>query len=173
MSSGGGGSAPTTKQTQVTQIQGKDPTIIQDYLSPEFLNRLANVADVEKARALESRALSQQTTNRILGMYGKAPLYDPLMERKQDTGENVVITPNLDIGYSATHLIPKDESFFKSPNEVNYRNQYEEQKRTNENLAQQVKELTEKVNKPVFLPYSRNQPGLFTRSGTPFYGYGA
>lgn len=148
-SGGGGGGGSTSKQTQVTEIKGKDPTLIQDYYSPEFLGRLANVADVEKARALQSRALSQQTTNRILGMYGKDPLYDPLLERKQ-TGENVVITPNLDIGYSATHLIPQDEKYFKSPNETNYRNLYEEQKKTNESLAESVRQLTERVNAPVF-----------------------
>ena len=166
MSSGGGGGG--SKQTQVTEIKGKDPTIIQDYFSPEFLNRLADVADVEKARALESRALSQQTTNRILGMYGKAPLYDPLMERKLETGENVVITPNLDVGVSAHQLIPKDESFFKSPNEVNYRNKYEEQLETNKTLSQQVKDLSEKVNRPAFNQgygrYGKAAPPLFGRN---------
>lgn len=147
MSSGGGGGS-TSKQSQITEIKGKDPTIVQDYYSPEFLNRLANVADVEKARTLQARALTQQGTNRILAMYGKDPIYDPLMERKQDTGENVVVTPNLDIGYSATHLIPTDEKYFKTPNETNYRNLYEEQKKTNESLAESVKKLSERVAAP-------------------------
>lgn len=153
MSSGGGGS--TSKQSQVTEIKAKDPTIVQDYLSPDFLRRLTDLADVEKARALESRALSQQTTNRILGMYGKDPLYDPLQERKP-TGEVTTITPNLDVGFRTEHLVPND-SFFKSPNETNYRNLYEEQKKTNENLAESVRQLSQRVAAPAISKAGRGR----------------
>lgn len=110
MSSGGGGS--TSKQ--VTEIKQQPPTIVQDYYSPEFLERLANIGNLYQKRAMESRATSQDVTNRILAQYGKPAMFDPLI--RSDTGTRV--DPNLVTPINALDIIPKDPAFFRAPGAV-------------------------------------------------------
>lgn len=104
MSSGGGGSS------QTTEIKSKPSLLVQDWYSPEFLNKLAQTANQYQDRAFSARAASQDVTNRIMASYGKAPLFDPLV--RSDTGATVsgnVVTP-----IDATQLIPGPE-MFKAP----------------------------------------------------------
>jgi len=103
MSSGGGSS-------QTTEIKSKPSLLVQDWLSPEALQKFGQLANQYQERAFAARAANQDVTNRIMARYGEAPLFDPLV--RSDTGATVqgnVVTP-----IDATQLIPS-ANFFKPP----------------------------------------------------------
>ena len=124
MSSGGGSS-------QTTEIKSKPSLLVQDWYSPEFLNKLAQTANQYQERAFSARAANEDLTNRIRASYGKAPLYDSLV--RSDTGETVsgnVVTP-----IDATQLIPGPE-MFKAPGARQEENRLrKELKETKEQLS--------------------------------------
>lgn len=124
MSSGGGSS-------QTTEVKSKPSLLVQDWYSPEFLNKLAQTANQYQDRAFSARAASQDVTNRIMAGYGKAPLFDPLV--RSDTGETVasnVVTP-----IDATQLIPGPE-MFKPPGANKKENRLKKElKETKQQLA--------------------------------------
>lgn len=79
-----GSSAPKSE----TVVKGGKPTIVREYLSPDYLKELSGLASYYQQRAQQAAATRQSNVNRYLSEYGVAPVYDPY---KAPSGE--VIQP--------------------------------------------------------------------------------
>ena len=111
-----GSSAPKSE----TVVKGGKPQIIREYVSPEYLKELSNLARFYGERAQQTSATRQSNVNRYLSSYGESPVYDPYT-----TSEGRVIKPYQapDI-YDASKLVEAAEEggMFGLPSKKGMRN---------------------------------------------------
>lgn len=120
----GGGSQPTSE----TVIKGGKPFITREWLSRPLMGAQADLAVEYGKRANLAEAQRREGMNRVMALYGKAPLYEPY---KTSTGET--INPNI----APTPVDPSgliDLSMWQVPKNVS-ENKKEEPKTEREKYA--------------------------------------
>ncbi|NBX48341.1 hypothetical protein EBT25_00005, partial [bacterium] len=104
-----GASAPKSE----TVVKGGKPTVVREWLSPDYLEKLTGLAEHYGQRAQQAAATRQSNVNRYLSNYGVSPVYDPY---KTASGETIqpYQAPNI---YDASGLVEaaKTSGMFKPP----------------------------------------------------------
>lgn len=85
-----GSSAPKSE----TIVKGGKPTIVREYLSPEYLKKLSSLASYYGNRALQERSTYQNMVNTQRISQGQVPLFPTMTTTKGDVvAPGIVSTP--------------------------------------------------------------------------------
>lgn len=137
-----GASAPKSE----TVVKGGKPTVVREWLSPDYLKQLSGLAAQYGERAQQAAATRQSNVNRYLSHYGVAPVYDPY---KTSTGEIVQPYQAPDI-YDTSQLVTaaQQSGMFKPPRGGTKPKSKEEPRETYLNAVQTANKTPTGIFKP-------------------------
>lgn len=104
-----GSSAPKTESV----VKGGKPVVVREYLSPEYLTKLTQMASSYGERALNERSTYQEMVNRQRASYGQSPLFEPM----QTTAGQIIEPFKVSEPYDASGLVQaaQESGMFKMP----------------------------------------------------------